>query len=722
MADGSIGNAYVTVKPKVDNNFGKAIEEKGAPAGSGFGSKFSGAAQKALSAGAVALGNILANVVSTAANAIKDFVADSIQTGMSFEKSMSQVAATMGVSVGEIQDLSTYAKEMGATTAFSATQAAEALNYMALAGYNSEQAMTMLPNVLNLAAAGNMDLARASDMVTDAQSALGLSMEQSSVMVDQMAMAASKSNTSVAQLGEAFLTVGATARGMAGGTQEMATILGVLADNGIKGAEGGTHLRNILLSLQGAAVDGVATFGDFSVAIYDAEGNMRSTVDIFKDMQAGLGEMDQASRDAILSGVFNKTDLASINALLGTSSERFDELSSAIGDAQGAAQKMADTQLDNLAGDVTLFQSALEGVQIAIFEGISPALRSIVQLGTEVMTALAAAFTDSPLTDTLSSIGEAFTSVGTQIADAFMPVFEQMAATVGENMPMIQEIVGGAMDFIGSVISSVWGVASEVIVGAMTTIAGILNDNWPLIEILITNVMSAIQAIAQDVWPALSALVSSVMTAIGTVISTVWPIIETITTTVMAAVLTVANAVWPAIAMVVTTAVDVISGIINGMSSVIGVVTGIFDSVKSAIETPMNTAKDIVRTIIDTIKGFFNFQITWPHIPLPEFIVSGSPNPLDWLEGNTPHFDIVWHKLGGFVDGATLIGAGEAGPEMILPKSGGLMTDFAEAVASQENDEELIRWLSRNLGAIIANNAPTISRRDFDRMARSAVV
>ena len=155
MADGSIGNAYVTVKPKVDNNFGKAIEEKGAPAGSGFGSKFSGAAQKALSAGAVALGNILANVVSTAANAIKDFVADSIQTGMSFEKSMSQVAATMGVSVGEIQDLSTYAKEMGATTAFSATQAAEALNYMALAGYNSEQAMTMLPNVLNLAAAGN---------------------------------------------------------------------------------------------------------------------------------------------------------------------------------------------------------------------------------------------------------------------------------------------------------------------------------------------------------------------------------------------------------------------------------------------------------------------------------------------------------------------------------------------------------------------------------------
>lgn len=723
-----VGSAYLTVEPKLSNDFSKQVEEKGAPAGTGFGGKFSKAAHAAMGAGLVALGNIIANVASTAASAIGDFVADSIQTGANFEKSMSQVAATMGVSVDQIQDLSAFAKEMGATTAFSATQAADALNYMALAGYSSEEAMQALPNVLNLAAAGNIDLARASDMVTDAQSALGLSMNESAVMVDQMAKAASKSNTSVAQLGDAFLTVGATARGMAGGTQEMATVLGVLADNGIKGAEGGTHLRNILLSLQGAAVDGVAAFGDFNVAIYDSEGNMRSTVDIIKDMQAGLGEMDAASRDAILSGVFNKTDLASVNALLGTSTERFDELSAAIGDSAGAAQQMAETQLDNLTGDVTLFQSALEGVQIALFEGVSPALRGLVQLGTSALGGLlelgnqmGAAFAASPIPGMLEAIGAAFASVGAQISEAFMPVFDSMSSTVSSVMPSIQSIIGTAMGFIGSIISNVWGVVSDVIVGAMTTIAGIISDNWPLIELLTTNVMTAIQAIAEDVWPALSTIITSAVNQIRSIISIVWPIIQTIVTTVFAAVLTIANAVWPSVALIVTTAIDVISGVITSLSSIVDIITGIFNGVKSAIEGPMNAARDFIGNIIDTIKGYFNFQISWPHIPLPHFSVSGSVNPLDWLESGPPSFNVEWYASGGIINGATLIGAGEAGPEMILPKSGGLMTDFAEAVASEENDEELIRWLSRNLGRIIHDNAPTISRRDFDRMARGAV-
>lgn len=723
MAGEEIGNAYITVKPKVDSSFGKEVEEQAAPSGSGFGGKFSAAASKAMSAGMIALGNIIANVVSNAASAIGDFLADSVEVGMNFEKSMSQVAATMGVSVDEIQDLSSYAKEMGANTAFSATQAAEALNYMALAGYNSEQAMTMLPNVLNLAAAGNMDLARASDMVTDAQSALGLSFEEASVMVDQMAKASSKSNTSVSQLGDAFLTVGATARGMAGGTQEMATILGVLADNGIKGAEGGTHLRNILLSLQQSAEDGAVSFGDFSVAVYDSEGNMRNTVDIIADMQAGLGDMDQASRDALISGVFNKTDLASVNALLGTSTERFDELSAAIEDSAGAAEQMANTQLDNLAGDVTLFQSALEGVQIAIYEGVSPALRSIVQVGTEVMSNLAAAISGGGFADSLSFIADAFTSVATQISAAFMPVFEQMGATVETVMPMIQSIVGEVMNFIGSIISSVWNVASSVIVSACTFIAGVIEDNWPLIESIIVNTTQIIQQIAENVWPALSQLVSSCSEAIQSVVSVVFPVVQSIASTVFATVLAAAQTAWPAIQAVVTVAVNVIKSVIDGMSSIIGVVTNIFNSVKEAIVTPIETARNTIREAINTIKNIINgAHLELPHFKLPHFVIEGGEIP--WGiggQGRKPTIDVSWYASGGFVNGASLIGAGEAGPEMILPQSGGLMTEFAESVASADTDEALIRWLANNLGPIIADYAPTISRRDFDRMARGAI-
>lgn len=322
----------------------------------------------------------------TASKEMVAFAKASVQTGAQFDEAMSQVAATMGTTVDQIDDLREFAQKMGAETAFSATQAAEALNYMALAGYDAETSMQMLPTVLNLAAAGSIDLASASDMVTDAQSALGLTLPQTTEMVDQMAAASSKSNTSVSQLGEAFLTIGATARGLKGGTQELATVLGVLADNGIKGSEGGTKLRNTILSLQDNAKDGAVAFGDMSVAIYDSEGNMRSLVDIFGDAQDALSGMDQASKDAVLSGIFNKQDLAAVNALIGTSRQRFDELGGAIQDSAGAAEAMANTQLDNLNGDITLMQSALEGAKIELSDGITPALRNVVQTVTKALS------------------------------------------------------------------------------------------------------------------------------------------------------------------------------------------------------------------------------------------------------------------------------------------------------------------------------------------------
>ena len=181
--------------------------------------------------------------------------AASLKTAADFESSMSQVQATMGItkdsmstvdgqSVNTMDKLSELAKKMGSETAFSATECSQALNYLALAGYNTEEMCKTLPTVLNLAAAGDIDLASASDMGTDVMSALGMGVDQADTMVDQMAKTVSSTNTSVAQLGEGILTIGATAKSVKGGTAELNTALGILANNGIKGAEGGTHLRN----------------------------------------------------------------------------------------------------------------------------------------------------------------------------------------------------------------------------------------------------------------------------------------------------------------------------------------------------------------------------------------------------------------------------------------------------------------------------------------------
>lgn len=343
-----------------------------------------------------------------------DFAKSSIDTGMAFDSSMSQVAATMGTTVDQIGELRDFAQDMGAKTAFSATQAADALNYMALAGYDAEKSMKAMPNVLNLAAAGGMDLARASDMVTDAQSALGLSMEESTDLIDKMAMTASKSNTSVEQLGDAILTVGGTAKDLAGGTTELSTALGILADNGIKGAEGGTALRNIILSL-GAPTDKAANkLKKMGVQVYDNTGKMRPLNETFKDLNNALATMTQGERTEVLNELFNKVDLKSANALLANSGDRFDELSRSIDNAAGAAERMAETQLDNLAGDITLMKSAVEGVQIALSDKLSPALRDATQFATDMIGEFQRFITDGGL----DSLIDGFLTLAPAIAGA----------------------------------------------------------------------------------------------------------------------------------------------------------------------------------------------------------------------------------------------------------------------------------------------------------------
>lgn len=343
-----------------------------------FAKRLDGGIGKLMKIGMTAGGAAVAAVVAFGKAAVK--------TGMQFDTAMSQVAATMGVTTDQIGELRDFAQEMGASTAFSATQAAEALNYMALAGYDADTSMKMLPNVLNLAAAGAMDLGRASDMLTDSQSALGLSIEETNTLVDQMAKTASKSNTSVSQLGDAILTVGGTARNLRGGTTELATALGILADNGVKGAEGGTALRNILLSLSAPTDVAAKKMQELGVSVFDAEGNMRGLNDIFGDLDSSLGSLTQEQRMEALATIFNNRDLKSATALMSNYGTRWDELSGYIDDAAGAAQQMADTQLDNLNGDITLMKSALEAVKIEFSDGINPALRDTTQRMTALLS------------------------------------------------------------------------------------------------------------------------------------------------------------------------------------------------------------------------------------------------------------------------------------------------------------------------------------------------
>lgn len=329
--------------------------------------------------------------------------AAAVKTTADFDSAMSQVYATMGdkaqkmveyngKTISSMQALREYAQKMGAETKFSASEAADALNYMALAGYDAETSMAMLPNVLNLAAAGNMELATASDMVTDTQTAFGISLDRTTQMVDEMAKAASTGNTSVEQLGEAFLTVGGLAQELNGGmiqlsdgtmaevdnVQELEIALTAMANAGIKGSEAGTHMRNMLLKLSSPTEDGYKAFQKLGVSVYDTEGNMRSLNDIFKDLNVSFESLTQEEKLQAISDIFNTRDTAAAEAILSAIGEDWNTIGEEILHAGGAAQTMAETQIDNLNGQMTILKSTLESLLIQIGDILVPYVSRLV--------------------------------------------------------------------------------------------------------------------------------------------------------------------------------------------------------------------------------------------------------------------------------------------------------------------------------------------------------
>ena len=479
----TIGTAYIQVEPTAKGISGK-IEQELSGAGAAGGQAFS----KGFGSVIGGAGKVVAGAVAAGTAAVGAFAASSVQAGATFDSSMAQVAATMGTTVDQIGDLRDFAQQMGSTTAFSATEAADALNYMALAGYDAETSMNMLPNVLNLAAAGGIELATASDMITDAQTALGLSLDETSTMVDQMAKASSKSNTSVAQLGDAFLTIGANARNVKGGTQELSTVLGVLADNGIKGSEAGTHLRNIMLALNPTTDKAVAMWEQLGVSAYDAEGKMRSLPDVFQDLNFAMKDMTDQEKTEAFSAMFNKTDLASIQALVGTTGERFEELSAAIGDASGAADAMAQTQLDNLAGDVTLFKSALEGAQIAVSDQLTPTLREFVQFGADGLSQLTESFKEGGLEGAMSTFGDLLSQLLTKVT-------EMLPQVVSAGMELLGALGQGILDNLPVIIDAAVQIINELLVGLIQALPSLVEGGIQLLDGLIQGIIQMLPTV-----------------------------------------------------------------------------------------------------------------------------------------------------------------------------------------------------------------------------------
>ncbi len=377
-----------------------------------------------------------------------------ITVGSSFQASMSQVAATMGMTADQIRNgsedyerLAETAKEMGATTKFSATQAADALNYLALAGYSVDESISTLPKVLDVAAAGGMDLARASDMVTDAMSALGLPLEEAGTFVDKLAKTSQKSNTSVAQLGEAILQIGGTAKSLAGGVTELDTALGILANNGIKAAEGGTALRQVILNLTAPTNQAKEFMDSLGLSAYDVYGNMKPLNQIFSELSQIMQGMTQQQRDNVLTQIFDARQLKSARALLAGYSESWNDLYEQIEHADGAAHNMALTMQENLTGAITIAKSAIEGVQVTAFEALETGLTKSVKAATASIDELNKKLQTPEMQEALQKIGTMLGDILAKfaefIANEAIPKMIEWFAKLDETANEVKSVLAG---------------------------------------------------------------------------------------------------------------------------------------------------------------------------------------------------------------------------------------------------------------------------------------
>ena len=674
-----------------------------------------------------------AAALTAATGATIAFGKSAVDAGKSFDSSMSQVAATMGLTMEEMETqvgatetsfgsfegtLRDFAQYMGANTAFSATEAADALNYMALAGYDAQTSMNMLPNVLSLAAAGSFDLARASDMITDTQTAFGISLDRTSLMVDEMAKAASTGNTSVEQLGDAFLVVGGLAQELNGGVvnladgtqatadgvQELEIALTAMANAGVKGSEAGTHMRNMLLKLSSPTDDGASALRSLGVEIFDTEGNMRSLKDIFQDMSntmngdvgpaleefyakfEGMSEkgildefekspedfeflgttiidstgklrdfnevfnelkdgISQESKIQLISDMFNTRDIAAAEALLNAVEQDWDKIGESIlhaSDDGGAAAKMAKTQLDNLAGDLTLFDSALEGAKIAISDQLTPTLRDFVKLGTRGLSDVTLAFKEGGLSGAMES-------VGTWISDALNMIIKKLPQAVEAGAQLLTAVVNGIAENVPQIatagIEIVTSLANSIIQNLPTLISSALEavlafavglgEALPelipaavdmiiaIAENLIDNVDKIIEAaiaimigLAEGIINALPRLIEKIPTILSSIVDALLKgipefgraggeLLGSIVRNLPEIIVKIVKAIPPIIAAIAKAIVGGIPSIMQaGMNLIGGLGKGIVDGAVGVI----NKAKQVASDVLGAIKGFFGIH------------------------------------------------------------------------------------------------------------------
>lgn len=452
----------------------KGIEDINGTAKSGF-SKFGEIGKNALS---VFAGNMLTEVVSQAKNAAGAV----LDIGMNFESGMSKVQAISGASGEDLAALTDKAKEMGAKTKFSATESAEAMQYMAMAGWKTGDMLNGIEGIMNLAAASGEDLATTSDIVTDALTAFGLSAQDSTHFADVLAQASSNANTNVSMMGETFKYVAPVAGAMGYSAEDVATAVGLMANSGIKASQAGTSLRTILTRMAKPTKEVQTAMDQLGVSVTDSDGNMKSLHEIMDELRTGFSGLSEAEKTNVAAALGGQEAMSGLLAIVGASDADYQKLTDSIKNCDGAAANMAETMQDNLEGQLTILGSTAESLALEIYESVEGPLTDMTKLGIDAVSNLTEGFKTGGVMGMIDAAGQmasAFAENLPSIIEQGLPLVEGFTENLRSNagklvdggIDLILKLAQGLMDGLPAMLQYV----PQIIIN----IAGIINDNAP---------------------------------------------------------------------------------------------------------------------------------------------------------------------------------------------------------------------------------------------------
>ena len=551
-----------------------------------------------------------------------------VKTAADFDSAMSQVAAVSGATGKDFDDLRNKAREMGSKTKFSATEAAEAMNYMAMAGWKTEDMLGGIEGVMNLAAASGEDLATTSDIVTDALTAFGLSAKDSGHFADILAAASSNANTNVSMMGETFKYCAPIAGALGFSAEDTAEAIGLMANAGIKSSQAGTALRTIMNNLAGDVKISGKAIGDVTIATTNADGSMRDLSDILADCRSAFGNLTESEKAQAAESLVGKNAMSGFLALMNAGEGDIEKLSSAIDNCDGSAEKMAMTMQDNLAGQLTILKSQLQELAISFGDILMPAIRSIVsklQGFVDKLNGMDEGTKRTIVTIALlvASIGPLLIIIGTTISK--IGVAMQGFVKLANGVSKLKVAIQGGTGVLGKLGAALGGVSAPVlavvavIAVLVTAFVHLWRTNEGFRDAIIgtwNRIKDTISGFCQGIVDRLNAL-GFQFTDIVDVLKTVWDGFCQILAPVF-------EGVFNHIANILSTVTGVITGILDVF---IGIFTGnwsqawtgvkeIFSSIWNGISSFFTNILNVIKGVADVVLGWFgtSWNEVWTNI------------------------------------------------------------------------------------------------------------